>query len=78
LICVFVYLISQGKDAFYIFRLKDLQQIIFEHYNQNLTRQKGVRPKNPNSTHTAINLGDLENFKDNWDLILEQKTKIGV
>jgi hypothetical protein len=66
LICVFVHLISQGEDEFYIFRLSDLQQIIFEHYNQNLARQKGVCPKNPNSTHTAINSVDLKMFKDNW------------
>ena len=38
LICVFVRLISQGDDEFHIFRLNDLQQVIFEKYNQNLTR----------------------------------------
>lgn len=71
LICVFVHLINQGDDEFYIFSLKDLQQIIFEHYNQNLMRQKGVRPRNPNSTHTAINTDNLKTFKDNWKLIIE-------
>ncbi len=78
LICVFVRLINQGDDEFYIFYLIDLQQIIFEHYNQNLTRQNRMRPKNPNSTHIAINVDKLEVFKNNWKLILEQKTKIEV
>ncbi len=73
LICVFVRLINQGDDEFYIFRLKDLQKIIFEGYSHNLTRIKGVRPKNPNSTHTALNPSDLKIFKNNWDLITNQK-----
>ena len=78
LICVFVRLISQVDDEFYIFRLKDIQEIIFEGYSQYLTRKKGARPKNPNSTHTALKPGDLKIFKNNWGLILEQKTEIGV
>ena len=78
LICVFVRLISQGDDEFYIFPLKKLQEIIFEVYSQNLAKKNGMRPNNYKSTHIALNPGDLKTFKNNWELILGQKTEIGV
>ena len=74
LVCIFVRLASQGDDEFYIFRLKDLQEIIFEDYSQYLAKHNGMRPKNDNSTHVGINLRLLERFKDNWGIILNQKS----
>ncbi|MGB8991946.1 MAG: hypothetical protein WCD80_07825 [Desulfobaccales bacterium] len=72
LICIFVRLTSQGDDEFYIFRLRDLQEIIFEDYSQYLEKVKGKRPRNENSTHIGISPRLLERFKDNWDLITKQ------
>jgi len=73
LICIFVCLISQGDDEFYIFRLRDLQEIISEGYSQYLTKINGVRPRNANSTHISVNPENLIKFKDNWDLISNHK-----
>jgi len=74
LVCIFVRLTSQGDDEFYIFRLKDLQEIIFEDYSQYLAKHNGKRPKNENSTHIGISPRLLERFRDNWGLILNQKS----
>ena len=74
LICIFVRLISRVDDEFYIFRLGDLQEIIFEGYSQHLEKLKGKRPRNENSTHTGVNPRLLERFKDNWDLIMNQRS----
>jgi hypothetical protein len=62
-------LISQGKDEFYIFRLKDLQEIIFKVHCQYLEKHMGRRPRNPDSTHISVNPELLERFKNNWKLI---------
>jgi hypothetical protein len=72
LICIFVRLISQGSDEFYIFRLGDLQEIIFDNYSQRLEKIKGKRPRNENSTHISVNQKLLERFRDNWNLITNQ------
>jgi hypothetical protein len=74
LICIFVRLISQGDDEFYIFRLRDLQEIIFDGHSQYLEKHGGRRPKNPNSTHTGVNPKFLERFRDNWDIIMNRRT----
>jgi hypothetical protein len=72
LICIFVRLISQGDDEFYIFRLSDLQESIFEHYSQYLEKHGGKRPRNENSTHVSLTPENLKRFKGNWDLITNQ------
>jgi hypothetical protein len=72
LICIFVRLISQGDDEFYIFRLSDLQESIFEHYSQSLQKHGGKRPRNVNSTHVSINPENLKRFEGKWDLITTQ------
>jgi hypothetical protein len=74
LICIFVRLISRVDDEFYIFRLGDLQEIIFEGYSQHLEKIKGKRPRNENSTHIGVNPKTLEKFRDNWDLIMNQRS----
>lgn len=72
MVCIFVKFISQGNDEFYIFRLVDLQETIFEVHSQYLKKHGGRRPKNENSTHIGLNLKFLERFKNNWDLITSQ------
>ena len=73
LICIFVRLLHQGNDDFYIFRFRELQEIILDGYSQYLLGKNGVRPRNANSTHTAVNPKNLERFKNNWGLITNQK-----
>jgi len=72
LLAVFVRLIDQGQDEFYIFKWKDLQTIISRGYRRFLSKKEGIRPKNLESTHTAILPKDLNQFRDNWGLISKQ------
>lgn len=71
LIYVLVKIVEQGRDEFYIMRFRDLQSILFRRYKKNLLAKKGVRSKNPESTHTAIWPHELERYRDNWSLIEE-------
>lgn len=68
LICIFVKIDSYGKDQFYIFKLKELQDIIFYKYNKHLESKKGIRPKNPKSTHVNVTPEDLVKYLNNWPL----------
>jgi hypothetical protein len=47
LIHIFVRLSEQGKDKFYIFRFRDLQNIIYKNYTLWLHEHGGRRPRNP-------------------------------
>lgn len=69
LIFVFVHLIEQKRDAFYICRIKDVQEIIYKKYSRYLEEHKGRKSKNPDSTHCTIKMKDLESYKDNWTMI---------
>lgn len=60
---------KQGADRFYILEDQQLRQIIFQNHRSWLAKHGGVRPKNPQSTHTAVSLGDLEGFRGNWQLL---------
>ena len=73
LICILVRLLPNGKDEFYVFQLRYLQEIIFNDYRQNLEKHKGERPgNNKKSSHTAVNPKHLEGFRDKWDLLINQ------
>jgi hypothetical protein len=67
---VFVRLQRQGQDDFYILKGKDLQQILYDNYNQEIiVKRKGIRKKKPESYHSALTADQLNQFKDNWRLI---------
>jgi hypothetical protein len=64
LICVYVFLHHDGQpDEFFIFRLRDLQEITLKKYFPN--DKSRVRPKNPKSTHCAVKPEELIAFKNN-------------
>ena len=75
LIYIFVKLVDQGKDEFYILRLQDLQRIIFKSYKEYLKKHGGKRPKNPESKHKAILSKHLSNYRDNWKLLQEERIR---
>ena len=77
LIHIFVKLADQGKDEFYILRLQDLQRIIFKNYNEYLQKHGGRRPQKPESIHTAILSKHLSDYRDNWELLQEEKIREG-
>ena len=70
LIYVFVK-IGEGAEAdrFFILLQKDLQQIILHNYSDWLNKHNGVRPRNPKTTHCAVELNSLVHFENNWNLI---------
>jgi len=65
LVCIFVLLGKTGKDAFYIFRHRNLQ----DHFAK--TYKGGRRPRNPDSMHCALWPPDLEPHKDRWEVVFE-------
>ncbi|MBI2831090.1 MAG: hypothetical protein HYX79_02400 [Chloroflexi bacterium] len=67
LICVFVKLVSQGKDEFYILRFEELQDIIYKNHRSCLSKYQGRRPRKPNSMHTAVSPENLSKYRDNWE-----------
>jgi len=69
LVCILVKLVSRGQDEFYVLRLGDLQEIIFEGYSRWLEQHGGRRPRKPKSTHNSISPRDLLKYRDNWELL---------
>lgn len=65
LVCIFVLLGKTSEDAFYIFRLRDLQ----DHFAK--TYKGGRRPRNPDSMHCAVWPHDLEPHKDRWEVVFQ-------
>ena len=65
LVCVFVLLHPAGDDEFYIFRMRDLQ----EHFAA--TYHGGRRRRNPESMHCAVWPAELQQHRDQWDVVCE-------
>lgn len=58
-----------GDDRFFILDQGALQSIIRTNHAAWLAKHGGIRPKNPESTHTSVSLAQLEQYRDNWSLI---------
>lgn len=58
-----------GSDRVFILNEAALIDIIRANYEGFLAKHAGIRPKNPNTTHCAVHLSDLEPYEDNWQLI---------
>jgi hypothetical protein len=72
LFCVFVALGNDNtKDRYFIFKWKNLADIVINHHSDYLQRHGGMRPKAPKSTHCSISIKQLESYEDRWNLILE-------
>ena len=74
LVFVFVRLGSRAgaetdPDRFFILEWKDLRKVMVNHYRDNLEKFGGRRPRNPESTHMALFLPELEPFEDGWEVI---------
>ena len=73
LIYIFVKIMGQGKDEFYILRLQDLQEIVFEDYTRYLKKHGGRRPRNPKTMNFAVLLRHLVGYRDNWKLLQKDR-----
>ena len=77
LIYVFVRIGNRTeKDRYFILLQRELQAIILKGYCAWLDKHNGVRPRNPQTTHCAVEMTSLEQFEDNWGLI-EQRCGMG-
>jgi len=67
---VFVKLDSEDimKSRFYVIPSKLFQTFLVKRYREWLREIDGKRPRNPQSTHSALSESELEEFKDNWEL----------
>lgn len=63
-----------GRDRFFILRQSDLQHIIVANYGAWLHKHGGIRPRNPLTTHCAVNENQLTPFEGNWALIDDRLT----
>ena len=74
LLCVFVRLgEANGADEFFVLSWLDLQKIVARHYKENLAKHGGIRPRNPESTHTALSKLELAPFQDAWHTFEKRK-----
>lgn len=60
---------KSGEDRFFILEQGALQGIIQVNHFEWMAKHGGIRPKNPQSTHTAVSIAQLDTFRDNWSLI---------
>ena len=68
---------SSEEDKFYICEQGQIQDIIYEGYNNYLYKEKdkngntknGIRPRNHESFDSSLSIEHLEKYKNNWDLI---------
>jgi hypothetical protein len=68
LVCVFVIAGEKyGDDRFFI--LECVQDIVIANHKRWLELHGGVRPRKPDSMHSAIAEGDLLEYKDKWSLV---------
>ncbi|MGY6550226.1 MAG: hypothetical protein ACXIU7_14655 [Roseinatronobacter sp.] len=75
LIFVFVSIGQRsGEDRFFILEQGALQNLVQTNHAAWLANHGGIRPKNPQSTHTAVALTQLDQYRDNWALIDERLT----
>ncbi len=69
LVFVFVMLKDYGADRFFILDWKDLQRLVVDGHRSYLKKHGGIRPKKPESLHTAVSRSQLDGYEDNWELI---------
>ncbi len=57
------------QPAYYVWRLRDVAKIRVANHQAWLATKGGQRPRAPDSTHTAIQLKEVEDGKDDWQIL---------
>lgn len=60
---------SAGSDKFFVLQQQELQRIIADNYDAWLSKHGGIRPRNPKTTHCAVQEEQLAPFEGNWALV---------
>ena len=58
-----------GEDIFYICDQGIIQDLVFEGHSSFLKKHGGIRPRKPSSFDCSVDLNDLDNAKNRWELI---------
>ena len=71
LVVVFVIISRDPKerDRFFILEWTRLRNIIVSAHRAWLNAHNGIRPRNPKSLHTAINVSQILRYENCWDVI---------
>jgi hypothetical protein len=75
LICVMVQIApedSERRDRFYVLPWRELARIVIDGHKKYLAKHGGVRPKRPESLHTALKPAALAQWENRWDVITKQ------
>ncbi|RAN94253.1 hypothetical protein [Micromonospora noduli] len=60
--------VTEGRRDFYVVPGDDLRAGVRERHDEFMASVGGVRPRNPESRHTAIYPKDVESWRDRWSL----------
>ena len=63
---------SQEQDKFYVLTKAQVQDLRCVGYTQFLEKHNCIRPRNPGSYHSGLGTKELEQYRDNWNLIIGQ------
>jgi hypothetical protein len=69
---IFIFVLigdSTGTDRFFLLPQRSLQLLIEQGYKHFLSKHRGKRPRNAQTTHNAVTLEQLAPFEGNWALI---------
>ncbi len=72
LVCVCVQLAKLDSgilDRFFVLPWKELCQIVVTHHCDFLGKHGGIRPKKPESLHTAVSPSQIEQWEGQWDVL---------
>ena len=61
-----------GKDRFFILTKSQLQQACIRKYSEWMGKREWKRPRNPSSYDCRYWIDGVEEFEDNWELILNR------
>jgi hypothetical protein len=60
---------SASKDRFFVLPWRKLRAIVVRHYRRYLGKHAFIRPRAPESFHTALDLSRLVAYEGRWDVI---------
>lgn len=63
---------SHGDDRYFILTKSDIQKVCVQEYELFMGRHKWRRPKNPESYDCRYHVEHIEQFEDNWQLIIDR------
>lgn len=68
---------SGSSDRFFVLTWRKLRAIVVRGYRLYMEKHRGVRPRSPNSFHTAIDIRAVEAFERRWELISSRRGRKG-